>query len=363
MQRVDALPPRVRPAVQLSVRTVKDSFNDRAPGLAAEVAFYTILSLPPLLLTVVAALGLAGDVVGEQVRQPVLDAISEFGGAFLTPETEETLLDAVERIFRREAGGLLGVGFVLTIFSASRALRVLTVAITIAYDLEDTRPGWHQFLYGIGLTLAVMLVGIVFVPLFVAGPALGRQIASWAGLEAVFANVWEVAYWPVAALLATCLLATLYHVAAPWWTPWRRDYPGAVLAMVVALGGSLGLRIYTQLNLGADQSIFAGLGTVIVTMLWLYVVSLGVILGAELNAEIEKMWPTEVTRSPLDRLRGTDLYQRLRTDNEAVGDAADPGESEPEGEDADAATTGRLDRPDTGGEGSAATVDHRGRGS
>lgn len=283
----ERLPPRVRPVVLLAVRTVKDSIDDRIPGLAAEVAFYTILSLPPLLLTIVATLG----VLGEDIQRAAITQIEQVTRNVLTPDAAAEFTALLERVFERSAVGLVSLGSVLTLFTASRAMRVLTVAISIAYDLEDRRPGWMQFLYGLGLTLGTAVVAAVVVPLLVAGPRLGERIAAWFGLRELFATVWSIAYWPVAGLVAVLLLALLYHVAAPWWTPYRRDVPGAVLAAVGILLGSLGLRVYAQRSVASD-ALFGPLAAPLVLLLWLYVVALAVLVGAELNAEVERMWPT-----------------------------------------------------------------------
>lgn len=201
-----------------------------------------------------------------------------------------TLLDAAQRETRSPASALLSLGFVLTVLSASRALRVTTVAITIAYDLEDDRPGWQSFLYGVGFTVAALVVVVVAGPLIVAGPEVGAFLVDRFGAPATVASVWRVAYWPAAAVVATLLLSVLYHVAAPWSTPWRRDVPGAVLAMVITLLGSVGLRVYA--GRAIDGALLGSLAAPIVVLLWLYVLSFAVLLGAELNAELERYRPT-----------------------------------------------------------------------
>jgi membrane protein len=132
----------------------------------------------------------------------------------------------------------------------------------------------------------------VAIPLLVAGPGFGEQLSAQviAG-GSVVDDVWRVGYWPVAAVIATGLIASLYHVAAPWSTPWRRDLPGAVLAMLLWLAGSAALRVYTTGSAFSDP-VFTPLAGPLVLLLWLYVSAFAVLLGAEFNAEIEKMWPT-----------------------------------------------------------------------
>ncbi len=289
---VDRSPPAVRPAVELVLRTVDDTVNDRVPGLAAEVAFYVLLSLPPLLLTVFGVLGLLDPLLSVDLPLRVTQRTVELSAQIFSEHTIDTVIQpTVSRIFTDASGGIATLGFVLTIYSASRAMRVISTAITIAYDLEETRPPWQQRIWGLGLTLVGIVLGIVLVPAIVAGPDFGRTIAETIGLDLGLASVYRILYWPVASIVAWLLVASMYHFVAPWWTPWRRDLPGAAVAMVVWLAGSVGLRYYAARTIGA-QSIYEPLAGPLVLLLWLYVSGFAVLVGAELNAEIERMWPS-----------------------------------------------------------------------
>ncbi|MDX1659061.1 MAG: YihY/virulence factor BrkB family protein [Nitriliruptorales bacterium] len=295
---VERSPAPLRAPIELVGRMAVDTFEDRVPGLSAEMAFYLVLSLPPLLITVfgaVAQLGTVFDVEFVQEARIQLDIVMR---AFLTGDAAEDLNTVLDRVQSQSQTALLSFGFVVTVISASRALRVTTIAITIAYDLEATRPGWKQAVYGVLLTIAGIVIGIVLLPMLVAGPELGKLIARPLGLVDLFGQIWEIAYWPLAAITMTLLLSVLYHVAAPWWTPWKRDLPGAILAMTIGLLGSSLLRFYATRTIGGSESIFGPLAAPLVVLLWLYVMSFAVLLGAELNAEIEKMWPTKHPDQP-----------------------------------------------------------------
>ena len=293
---IDGTPARLRPGVELAVRTVDDSLDDRIPGLAAEVAFFALLSLPPLLLTILAGIGEVGDLFGLTWRLRVQDAILNSAGVVLSSTATETLRDdLLSPLVDESRGSIIGLGLVVTVLSASRAFRVVSTAITIAYDLEATRPAWKHRLWGIGLTVAGILTSIVVGPLLIAGPTGGETLSRLLGGVPGLADVWSVAYWPSAALLLTLLLAVLYHVAAPWRTPFRRDLPGALLAMVLWLIGTVGLRVYVGQAIGDSYGFIA---TPLIILLWLYVSGLAVLLGAELNAEIERMYPTAERTDP-----------------------------------------------------------------
>ena len=295
---IDRAPPPIRPGVELTLRTLDDSFRDRVPGLAAEIAFFTLLSLPPLLVTVLAAVGEVGDLIGREWRVRLATTIKDGADLILTDDGMRLLdefLTGPSGLIEQSQGSLVGIGFLITLFSASRALRVVSTALTIAYDLRATRPPWQDRLWGIGLTFAGLLVAMVVGPIIVAGPDAGATLSDLLGGVPGLTDVWAGAYWPATGITLTLLIAALYHFAAPWRTPFRRDLPGAVLAMVLWLVGTAGLRVYVTQAIGDSYGFIA---TPLIILLWIYVSALVLLLGAELNAEIEKMWPTHHLTDP-----------------------------------------------------------------
>ena len=279
--------------------------DDRVIGLSAEVAFFSILSLPPLLLTVVAALGFVpGDQTEVFVEGLVAASLRVFSETTVQQVVEPTLTSVVES----ERIDVLSIAFAVAVFSASRAVRVVLTAVTIAYDLEADRPSWAQRLYGLLTTLALLVVVPVVLPLLLAGPDLGAQLTGYALVPAVTADLWPWVYWGGIGLGAVVGVAGIYHLAAPWWTPFRRDVPGAVLAVLVWLGASQGLRTYAKQSVIGNEEVFGLLAGPLVMLVWLYVMAFGVILGAELNAELERLWPSpEQQRAPASER----LSQRL----------------------------------------------------
>lgn len=282
-----------RSARLLAVHTVKDAIDDRAPGLAAEVAFFSILALPPLVLALFGVAGFVSNAVGaagtETMRGWVLDVADDF-------LSDQTMREAVEptvaAVLEEGRADIALIGLALALWSGSRATNVTMRAITIAYDL-DPRPGWKRRSISLLITLLGMLAGLAILPALVLGPRLG-ELLDIPG----FAAAWQVAYWPAMAVVVMGLLATLYHFTAPWKTPWIRDLPGALFGVVLWIGGAAALRIYTAWTISADST-YGPLATPIVVLLWLYLTALAVVMGAELNAEVEKLWPHPDTRYEL----------------------------------------------------------------
>jgi membrane protein len=283
---------RVRTALRhtpvLLVRAVRDSIDDRLPGLAAEVSFFVLLSLPPLLLVGLGALGYVGDVFGDEAVVTVEQQIIDGAGQVLTPDTVETVVrPAIAGLLANGRAHILSLGALLALWSASRALRVVVQAITIAYDVEDHRSWWQHRLLGLGLTLGGVLLIAILLPLLVVGPEAGGALAGRFGLEQAFEVTWRALYFPVVVALGLSVLTWVYHIVPQHKTLWRRDLPGAVLALVLWLLGSLGLRIYATQTVGSESA-YAYFGTPLVLMLWIYVTSFTFLLGAELNSEIAK---------------------------------------------------------------------------
>lgn len=287
----DRLPPRVRGTVQLAVATVRDAGEDRVPGLAAEMAFWVLLSLPPVLLTVTALAGVIGSQLGSDVQRQLLDRIEELSLQVFSADTvAETVSPLLEALLTQGSPSVLSLSFAATVFSASRVLRVVVLALTIAYDLEDAQPSWLTNVRGLVLTLAALVVGVVLIPPVVAGPRLGEIAERRLGLDVMLAEVYRVAYWPAALVVLTLLVAALYHFATPWRTPFHRELPGAVLATVLGLLAIVGLRTYTAVAIGGD-AVYAPLAAPLALLVWLWLEGIALLMGAELNAEIEKAHP------------------------------------------------------------------------
>jgi membrane protein len=284
----------VSKAWRVVVNTIVDVFDDHVPGLAAEMAFFAVLSLPPLLLVVFGSVGflLEGLTPTEmaQLEAEVLNTLS----TLLTRETvNEVLAAPVSSLLREGRTDILSAGIILTLWSASRAANVLLRTVVIAYDLEDHRPGWKRRGVAVVITIIGTAIVVVFVPLLTIGPSVTSQAIAWLGLDPGFERVWPFLYWGGVVTVVLVGLTWIYHVTPGWHTPWRRDLPGAVVALALWLIAGAGIRVYTaRFAEFAQGDTFAGLAAPLVLLLWVYVSAIALLLGAELNAEIERMWPT-----------------------------------------------------------------------
>lgn len=283
------LPGPLQVAWRLGERTLRDSRADRLPGLAAEAALFTLLSLPSLLLVMLGSLGFLADALGAQGRAELQRLVFDLPRAFLNPQTYDAYAQIARTIVEEGRTDVVSIGVVISLWTGSRAMTRYLETVTIAYDISDPRPIWRRRLLAVVLTVAGLVAAIALLPGLVLGPRIVGWITPPSVADAVIKTA-GVFFWPGIALLALVALATLYHVGVPWQTPWRRDLPGAVLALGLWLLASAGLRTYVAVSV-QGEGVYGRLGTPIAVVLWLYVTAFAVLLGAELNAEIENTWP------------------------------------------------------------------------
>ncbi len=283
------LPRRLQASWRLAARTVLDSVRDRVPGLAAEVAFFALLSLPALMLVLLGSLGFIAETLGPEGRTELNRLVFDVPRTFLTVGTFSSYEDIAKSVVREGRADVVSFGALLSLWTGSRAVARLLEIVTIAYDRDDPRPIWRRRLLALALTLGGLMVGVAILPTLVLGPQIVGLIAPPSVAQAATQLV-DVLFWPGMGLLVLFVLVSFYHVAAPWRTPWRRDLPGAVLAVVLWMLAAFGLRLYVTYSL-RSEGVFGQLAAPLAIVLWLYVTAFAVLLGAELNAEIEKMWP------------------------------------------------------------------------
>src|SRR4051794_40799300 len=290
--RVQAVLARVPwgvPLARLIRETVRVCLRYRVTGLAAEGGFFMLLSLPPLVLGLFDGLGFVGGWIGSQTTQSVVSAIEVYASRFLSESIiHQLLLPTIKDVLNDGRVDILSVGFLLALWSGSRALNVFVDTISIMHGQSGARGIVHMRAFSLLLYTLGILSAIVVLPLLLLGPGL---MASW--LPEGAAAVTRALYWPGLTLFGVALLATMYHVSTPERSPWRRDVPGAVVAMVIWTGASVVVRISLEASMGGS-SIYGPLSTPIVLLVWLYALAIAILIGAGLNAAVRTLWPVEL---------------------------------------------------------------------
>ncbi len=276
---------------RIAAGTVRVCLRYRVTGLAAEAGFFALLSFPPLILGLVAGLGFVGSWIGADVVAGLRDRLAELAATVLT---EGVVQDVIMSTFDEVAQGgrldILSLGFVISLWSGSRALNVYVDTISIMYGLGGQRGIVRTRALSFSLYVLTMVLGVIAFPLVLVGPTLINRFldARWQGMPDL--SWMSALYWPVSVVLSVALLATLYHVATPVRVPWRRELPGAVLALAIWLGASAVLRLVVVESVGGT-SIYGPLSAPIIILIWLYLLAIAVLIGAAMNASLDEIWP------------------------------------------------------------------------
>ncbi len=283
-------PAAVRPAISpwrlggLSLRELgrrvygqlwKDEVFDRAAGLS----YYFLFALFPTLLFLTALLGLLP-------FPRLMDQLMNYAGRVLPGDAASMVTRTLAEIVLGASGELLSIGVVAALWAASSGMLSIMTALNVVFHTVDPRRWWRRRLAALGLTIGLSLFTLTALVLLVFGARIGEAVAQWIGMGAVFTAIWNIAQWPV--LIACVFTAiTLVYQLAPW-VEHRRSWvsPGSAFAVVGWLLVSLGLREYVGV-FGGYNTTYGSIGGVILLMLWLYLSGLVLLVGAEIDSDID----------------------------------------------------------------------------
>ena len=267
---------------ELFKRTFREFSADNCTGLAAQLAYYLLLALAPAIAFL---LGLTSFLPGETIQNLVATA-----GAFLPRDIIDILKGQLQNIAQGQHGGIAIVGLLLALWSSSAAVVAMTDALNRAYDIEEGRPWWKVRLTAILLTLGLAAFVIVAFGLVLLGPTLAEWLAAHLGLGAVFEWTWKILQWPLVIGLVAVALALLNYFGPDAEQEWSWITPGALVATLLWLAASLAFKVYVT-NFADYNETYGSLGGAVVLMLWFYISSMAILVGAEMNAEIEHASP------------------------------------------------------------------------
>jgi membrane protein len=251
-------------------------------GRAAELSYYFLLALFPLLIFLTSVIGIVlGS--GSGTRHALFNYLAR-----IMPPSAFQLLDAtMYEVTNSSGGGKLSFGLLAALWAASNGMSAITDSLNVAYDVKENRPWWKQRLVAISLTLSLSVLIIAALVLVVAGGNIAEHIADAYGFGSQFAVAWKIIQWPAVFAVMISAFALIYYFA-----PDRREQswqwltPGAVIGVILWLLVSIGFRVYLHF-FDSYSKTYGSLGAVIVLMLWLYFTGAAVLIGGEINSEIE----------------------------------------------------------------------------
>jgi membrane protein len=312
----------VRLTPLLLKRAVVQAWHDRVLGLSAEAAFWQLLSLPSLFLSLIATLGYVSRWFGSgTVDQTELQIENTLSRVFSSQVVRDVVAPTLHEILHAQRADIISVGFVLALWAGSSATATFVNTITIAYNMRDLRGAVRSRLLALWLFLGSVVIGVLVLPLLVLGPTLLKRVLP-AGTRDTLGGVIDAGYYPVVVVLLLIGLTTLYHLAPPRRLPWSRGVPGAMLAILVFLGGAAALRTYITFIVAHNSAAYGTIAAPIAALLFFFALALGVLLGAEFNAAIEQQSPSK-PRKP--RVLNPKDWQQLSVIDDPDDEAA-PGD-------------------------------------
>ncbi|MBW3614739.1 MAG: YihY/virulence factor BrkB family protein [Actinobacteria bacterium] len=277
---------RLRPLLATAGELRKEARDDRLTGLAAEVAFFAVLGIFPGLLGLAAALGFLQALLGGEVAANAQRVVTDVLTTFLTDRAAPTI-EAVRDLFEKGDPALLSTATAGAIWAVWRTVRAVMRALAVVYDVEDRRSPVKRAALTLFLALGTIVTAALILVMFVLGPLLGggRALADAVGLGEVFATLWSWARLPVGFAVLVLWAATMFHWAPHKRSSFRSDVPGALVTGVLCLLFSIALRVYLGFAGGVNQ-VLGVIGGVLTVLLWLYLLSLALLIGGEINGVI-----------------------------------------------------------------------------
>jgi membrane protein len=275
-------PPRLKHLSwrEFARRFYKEFEEDTVTDCAAQLAYYFLFSLFPLLfflVTLVAYLPIAPGAV---------DLVLERVGHLMPGEALQLIREHLESLVGETRPKLLTLGVLVTLWSASRGVDALRKSLNLAYDVPESRPWWKTQLLSMLMTLAGTLLIPIAVAVFVLGGRLGQWIADKLAIIDEFVLFWNLMRWPFTAGLVMLALALSYYLLPDVKQRFKYITPGSVLGSVMWLLLTWGFTQYVE-HFGKYNVTYGSIGGVVVLLLWLYITGLIFILGGELNAILE----------------------------------------------------------------------------
>jgi membrane protein len=264
-------------------RTVKEFQEDNLTDWAAALTYYGVMSLFPMLLVLVAFLGLVGQ---ESTISTMTDSLRAAGLGDVAKNVQGPLDEIVRH--KGGAGALVGFGLLGALWSASGWVGAFTRAMNTVYEVQEGRPFWKLRPGQVLITLVtVLVISLVLVAVVVSGP-IAKAVGTAVGAGDTAVTAWSYAKWPVLLLVLMAMVAGLYYIAPNVRQPRLRWVtPGGVAAVLVWILASAGFGVYVS-NFSSYGKTYGTLGSVITFLVWMWLSNLALLFGAELDSELER---------------------------------------------------------------------------
>jgi membrane protein len=255
-----------------------DEIFNRGPGLS----YYFLLALFPMLLFLTSLLGL---VIGQNPQ--FQSTLYSYFGRVMPGDASSLVTKTIQEITTHASGWKLAISLVVALWTASGGMSALGTSLNAAYDVREGRPWWKRQLAFLLLTIGVAALVITALTIILFGGRLATFVGAHLNLSSTLTSIWMVVQWPIALFFVVFCFALIYYFAADIeHARWYWITPGSVIGVLLWIAASFGFKIYLHFFDSYSKS-YGSLAGVVVLMLWFYITGLALLVGGEINAEIE----------------------------------------------------------------------------
>ena len=264
---------------ELTRRVMNQMWSDKCFARAAQLAYYFLFALFPFLLFLSTLLGFL------PVADP-MDTVMGFLTNFISPDVLSLIRDNIRELVTQQRGGLLSAGILMALWLATSAVVAVGDVLNEAYGVIEARPLWKVYGGALLLMISLTILFVFSTVLLIFGPQLGAVVGDTMSLGKAFEIAWNILRWPVLLFFANLALAMLYYFTPDVEQKWKWVTPGAIFSLMGWLLVSLGFAYYVN-SFDSYNKTYGSIGTVIVLLTWLYLIGLFILIGGEINSEIE----------------------------------------------------------------------------
>jgi membrane protein len=264
---------------QLAKRTWKEIDEDDVFGRAAELSYYFFLAVFPMLFFLVSVFGIVA-----QGNPAFQERLLSYISSVMPGDASSLISKTLNEIMRASSGSKLAFGLIAALWTASAGMKAVMDMCNITYDVKEGRPFWKSRGLAILLTIAAAVLVVTALALILYGPAVADAIF---GQNQVIAWTWKIVQWPVAVFFVLLTFALIYYFGPDVEHPtWHWISPGSVVGLTLWLAASFAFRVYLKF-FNSYSATYGALGAAIILLVWFYLTGAAVMIGSEINAEIE----------------------------------------------------------------------------
>lgn len=267
---------------ELGKRVWQQINEDDVFGRAAQLSYYFLLALFPLLLFLMTLLGLFAD-TGSELRKSLLSYL----GQIMPSSATELVQKTITEVSGHAGGGKLSFGVLAALWAASNGMGAISETLNVAYNVKESRAWWKVRLVNVGLTIALAVLIVSALALTLYGHRIANSIAASYGLSAAFTVTWNIVQWPIVLFFVLVSFNLIYYFGPDVKEQsWKWITPGAIIGVILWLLVSFAFRLYLSF-FNSYSATYGSLGALIIMMLWFYLTGAAILVGGEINSEIE----------------------------------------------------------------------------